>query len=195
MDGQPAAITRPADAIRAGVVLCPEDRKKEGIVPIRSVAENLNISARRHHLTLGGFVDDQWERANAETHIRALGVKTPSPATPIVNLSGGNQQKVILARWLSEEIKLIMLDEPTRGIDIGAKSEIYAIVYGLARRGVGVLVVSSELPEVMGLCDRVLVMRQGKFVADLPRGARTPEEILSLALPVTAAPADLKPAA
>ena len=186
--GAPVAIRCPADAIRAGVVLCPEDRKHDGIVPIRSVQENLNLSARRSHAALGVFVDERWETANAAEHVRALGVKTPSLAQPIVHLSGGNQQKVILARWLSEDVRVMMLDEPTRGIDVGAKSEIYSIIYDLAARGVGVLVVSSELPEVMGICDRLLVMRQGCLVADLARGERTAEEILSLALPVTAAP-------
>ena len=190
-DGQPVAIHRPADAIRAGIVLCPEDRKHEGIVPIRSVQENLNLSARRHHAALGFFVNERWERDNAAGHVRALGVKTPTLAQPIVHLSGGNQQKVILARWLSETVRVMMLDEPTRGIDVGAKSEIYSIIYDLAATGVGVLIVSSELPEVMGVCDRLLVMRQGRLVANLARGERTPEEILALALPVTAAPADL----
>ena len=189
VDGQAVSIRRPADAIRCGLVLCPEDRKQEGIVPIRSVQENLNLSARRRHARLGFLVDEHWERANAGEHVRALGVKTPSLAQPIVHLSGGNQQKVILARWLSEEVRVMMLDEPTRGIDIGVKSEIYAILYDLAARGVGVLVVSSELPEVMGICDRLLVMRQGCLVADFARGERSAEEILSHALPLTAAPA------
>jgi L-arabinose transport system ATP-binding protein len=103
-----------------------------------------------------------------------------------VNLSGGNQQKVILGRWLSENIQVILLDEPTRGIDVGAKSEIHSIIYQLARRGVGVVVVSSGLPEVLGICDRILVMRQGEIVAELPREQATQSRILSLALPVGA---------
>ena len=190
VDGKPVSIRRPADAIRAGLVLCPEDRKQEGIVPIRSVLENVNLSARRRHAAFGCLVDERWERANAGEHVRALGVKTPSLAQPIVHLSGGNQQKVILARWLSETVRVMMLDEPTRGIDVGAKSEIYAILYDLAARGAGVLVVSSELPEVTGICDRLLVMRQGRLVANLARGERSAEEILALALPLTAAPAE-----
>ena len=188
VDGRPVVLRRPADAIRAGLVLCPEDRKKEGIVPIRSVLENLNLSARRQHSALGIFINDRWERENAESHVRSLAVKTPSLKQPIVHLSGGNQQKVILARWLSERIRVIMLDEPTRGIDIGAKSEIYSILYDLAERGIGVLIVSSELPEVMGICDRIIIMRQSRFVAQSGRGERTAEEILSLALPVANLP-------
>ena len=182
--GRPADIAHPGDAIRAGIVFCPEDRKKEGIVPIRSVMENLNLSARRSHLKLGLFIDEKWERGNAAGHVKSLAVKTPSLGQRIVHLSGGNQQKVILARWLSEDVKIILLDEPTRGIDVGAKSEIYSIIYALAERGVGVVIVSSELPEVMGVCDRIVVMRQRRFVANVSRQDATAENILSLALPI-----------
>lgn len=187
VDGQPVRIGSPGEAIRAGIVLCPEDRKKEGIVPIRSVMENLNLSARRSHTAMGLFIDERWERENAGRHVKSLGVKTPSLAQRIALLSGGNQQKVILARWLSEDVKIIMLDEPTRGIDVGAKSEIYSIIYDLAERGVGVIVVSSELPEIMGICDRIVVMRQRRMVAELARAEATAEKLLSLALPVAAA--------
>ncbi len=102
-----------------------------------------------------------------------------------MNLSGGNQQKVILARWLSEKVNVILFDEPTRGIDVGAKSEIYNIIYSLAQRGVGVLVVSSDLPEVLGICDRVLVMRQGRLCGQLSRDEATSERVMKLALPVS----------
>ena len=187
IDGRPVSIARPKDAIRAGIVFCPEDRKKEGIVPVRSVMENLNLSSRRSHLALGAFIDEAWERDNASRHVKSLGVKTPSLLQRIVHLSGGNQQKVILARWLSEEVKVILLDEPTRGIDVGAKSEIYSIIYDLAKQGVGVVVVSSELPEVMGICDRIIIMRQRRVVAEMSRGEATAEKILSLALPVAPA--------
>ena len=185
--GRPAAIASPRDAIRQGLVLCPEDRKKEGVIPNRSVQENINLSSRRHFSRLGFWIDGRRERDNAARFIRHLGIRTPSPAQLIVNLSGGNQQKAILARWLGEDLKVILLDEPTRGIDVGAKGEIYSIIYDLARRGIGVLVVSSELPEVLGICDRILVMRQGEIVADRPRDRATPEEVLALALPVPAA--------
>ncbi len=187
--GRETHFRSPGDAIRAGVVLCPEDRKKEGIIPIRSVMENVNLSGRRHFSKWDFFIDERRERENAGRQVQQLGVKTPSLSQLIVNLSGGNQQKVILARWLSEEIKVILLDEPTRGIDVGAKSEIYSIIYGLAERGVGVVVVSSELPEVMGICDRILVMRQRRLVTSLPRELATAHEILSAALPVALEPA------
>ncbi len=184
--GQVENIHSPRDAIVAGVLLCPEDRKRDGIIPIRSVMENINLSARRNTARLGFLIDETWERQNAAAHVQKLGIKTPSLRQSIVHLSGGNQQKVILARWLSEQVKVILLDEPTRGIDVGAKSEIYSIIYELARTGVGVLMVSSDLPEVIGVADRVLVMREGRLVAGLSRAEATQENTLRLALPQAA---------
>ena len=131
-----------------------------------------------------GIIDEQAERENAEAFVSRLSIKTPSLSQLIANLSGGNQQKVILARWLSEEVKVILFDEPTRGIDVGAKSEIYNLIGQLARDGIGVLFASSELPEVLGISDRILVMRQGKIVGSLSREEATEERCLRLALPV-----------
>jgi L-arabinose transport system ATP-binding protein len=182
--GQPVVIKRPADAISAGLVYCPEDRKREGIIPQRSVQENCNLSARRNTVRLGCVINEGWERENAERQVKALGVRTPSLEQLIRHLSGGNQQKVILGRWLSEDVKVLLLDEPTRGIDVGAKSEIYNLVFKLAREGVAVVVVSSDLPEVLGLADRVAIMRQGALSAILSRAEATPERTLALALPV-----------
>ncbi len=187
--GRDVAIASPADAIAAGIVLCPEDRKKEGIVPIRSVLENINLSARRRRARGGILIDESWEQANAAQRIQQLRVRTPSPHQLIRNLSGGNQQKAILARWLSEDPKIVLFDEPTRGIDVGAKSEIYAIVQNLAREGACVIVVSSELPEVLGISDRIAVMRQGAFAAILDRADATEEKLLELALPLETAKA------
>ena len=185
VDGAAVRAASPQQAIRAGIVLCPEDRKKEGIIPIRSVMENVNISGRRHFSRLGFFINEARERTNARKHIDRLAIRTPSLGQLAMNLSGGNQQKVILARWLSERIKVILLDEPTRGIDVGAKSEIYTIIYELARAGIAVVVVSSELPEVMGISDRICVMREGAIVADIPRAEANQQKVLSLALPVS----------
>jgi L-arabinose transport system ATP-binding protein len=181
--GRPVRIGKPKDAIDRGMVLCPEDRKEEGIFPMRSVGENINISARRHFSAGGFWIRPRRERDHAERHVERLSVKTPSLGQPILYLSGGNQQKVILARWLGEDVKVILLDEPTRGIDVGAKSEIYSIIYDLARRGVAVVMVSSDLPEVLGVSDRVLVMREGRIVASIDRGGAGQEELLALALP------------
>ena len=182
MFGQPVSIDNPTEAIRQGLMLCPEDRKKEGIIPGLSVQENTNISARRHHKNLC-FLDNKWEYANVMERIRELGIRTPSQRQLVKNLSGGNQQKVILARWLAERIKVLLLDEPTRGIDVGAKSEIYDIIYRLAGEGIGIVAVSSELPEVMGISDRILVFSEGELVGELSRAEATPEKVLSLALP------------
>lgn len=187
IEGKRVQVDHPADAIRAGIVLCPEDRKALGIVPVRSVKENVNLSARRNWLRLGLFINEKWERTNAREQVAKLRIKTPSLEQRIVNLSGGNQQKAVLARWLAERIKVILFDEPTRGIDVGAKSEIYSIMTDLAEKGVGMLVVSSELPEVLGIADRILVMRQGAIVASLTRAEATRERVLELALPVSEA--------
>jgi L-arabinose transport system ATP-binding protein len=184
LDGVPLKIHRPSDAIRNGIVLCPEDRKEEGIVPIRSVSENINISCRRGYIRWGLFVDSQREAKTADTFITTLRIRTPHRRQLIRFLSGGNQQKTILARWLAEfDLKVVILDEPTRGIDVGAKNEIYQIIYQLAERGCAVIVVSSELPEVLGVSDRILVMRDGQISGELVREEANEQKVLGLALP------------
>ncbi|EXU75977.1 L-arabinose ABC transporter ATP-binding protein AraG [Erwinia mallotivora] len=185
LDGEKLTIREPAHAIRAGILLCPEDRKADGIIPVHSVRDNINISARRNNLTAGCLINNQWESENAARHIRALNIKTPSADQAIMNLSGGNQQKAILGRWLSEEMKVVLLDEPTRGIDVGAKHEIYNVIYALAEKGIAVLFASSDLPEVMGLADRIVVMREGEIAGELSHEEATETLTLSLAMPVT----------
>lgn len=182
LDGQSVRINKPKDAIEQGIVLCPEDRKKEGIIPTASVGENINISARRSHNFLKFIINDKWEKENAEKQRRQMNVKTPSIEQLIVNLSGGNQQKAILGRWLSEDIKVLLLDEPTRGIDIGAKSEIYDLIFKLADEKLAIVVVSSDLPEVIGLSDRIMVMRAQKIMGVVERENATEENILKLAM-------------
>ncbi len=182
LHGQPIAITNPRDAIKAGITLCPEDRKGDGIIPIMSVEENTNVSARPWHLKLGSLIDFSWEGKNAEEQRKALNVKTSSLQQAIGQLSGGNQQKVILGRWLSTDMSVILLDEPTRGIDVGAKSEIYELIFNLAENGVTVLVVSSDLPEVLGISDRVIVMKEGAVTGELKREEFNEQAALSLAM-------------
>lgn len=184
IQGKGASIGAPGAAIRQGLAFCPEDRKKEGIVPVRSVVENINLSVRRTLARLG-IINERREHDNAALYVERLNIKTPSLSKQLKDLSGGNQQKVVLARWLSEKVKVMLLDEPTRGIDVGAKSEIYSVISRLASEGMGILVVSSELPEVLGISDRILVMRQGKIVAALTREEATEEKVLKLALPAT----------
>ncbi|WP_034914665.1 L-arabinose ABC transporter ATP-binding protein AraG [Erwinia sp. 9145] len=185
LDGQPLTIREPGDAIRAGILLCPEDRKADGIIPVHSVRDNINISARRNNVSAGCLIDNKWEDQNAASHIRSLNIKTPSADQLIMHLSGGNQQKAILGRWLSEEMKVILLDEPTRGIDVGAKNEIYSLIYALAEKGIAVLFASSDLPEVMGLADRIVVMREGAIAGELSHDQATEALTLGLAMPKT----------
>ncbi|MBD8729899.1 L-arabinose ABC transporter ATP-binding protein AraG [Pseudomonas sp. CFBP 13710] len=185
LDGRSLTLANPRDAIAAGILLCPEDRKKEGIVPLASVAENINIGARDRHLTLGCLVQGPWEKENAARQIKALNIKTPSAEQPIMYLSGGNQQKAILGRWLSMPMKVLLLDEPTRGIDIGAKAEIYQIIHGLAADGIAVIVVSSDLMEVIGISDRILVMSEGALTGEVLREQAQESRLLQLALPRT----------
>ena len=165
------------------MMLCPEDRKAEGIIPVHSVRDNINISARRKHIHAGCLINNAWEASNADHHIQSLNIKTPGAQQLIMNLSGGNQQKAILGRWLSEEMKVILLDEPTRGIDVGAKHEIYNVIYALAASGVAVLFASSDLPEVLGVADRIVVMREGEISGELQHESANEQQALSLAMP------------
>ncbi|MFZ6724255.1 L-arabinose ABC transporter ATP-binding protein AraG [Undibacterium sp. MH2W] len=183
LDGIAVDGSGPHAAINAGIVLCPEDRKEQGILAQASISENINISCRRHDLFGGLFLRHKKEAALADAFIQRLRIKTPNRDQEIRLLSGGNQQKVILARWLAEpDLKVLILDEPTRGIDVGAKNEIYRIIYEVAERGCCVIVVSSELPEVLGVSDRVVVMRDGKISGQLDRADANETAILSLAL-------------
>ncbi|HVZ30323.1 MAG TPA: L-arabinose ABC transporter ATP-binding protein AraG [Asticcacaulis sp.] len=180
IDGAPVHFRSPRDAIAKGLALISEDRKGEGIVPLFPVADNINLTKRNFG---GTFVAEAVEKTTAAGLIERLRVRTASTATPIGTLSGGNQQKALLARWLAAEAEIFLLDEPTRGIDIGSRSEIYALMYALAAEGKTLIVVSSDLPEVMGVSDRIIVMREGAISGELSRDAATPEAILKRALP------------
>jgi len=182
LDGKAINISTPIDAIRQGIMLCPEDRKADGIIPVHSVRDNINISARRKTVKAGCLINNGWEVSNADKQIKSLNIKTPGPEQLIMNLSGGNQQKAILGRWLSEDMKVILLDEPTRGIDVGAKHEIYHVIYQLAKQGIAVLFASSDLPEVLGLADRIIVMREGAISGELSHELATEEKALGMAM-------------
>lgn len=181
--GRPVCHAQPREAIRDGIALCPEDRKRDGIFPVASVSDNLNISARHRSARAGIWLDRRQEALLADRYIEQLRVRTPDRGTAVSSLSGGNQQKVILGRWLAEDVELLIMDEPTRGIDVGARTEIYGILYELTARGKGVIVVSSDLPEVLSISDRVAVMREGVLVGVVERAQATPELLLSMALP------------
>ncbi len=179
--GKAASIRRPSDAVDLGIAYVPEDRRRHGVILDLPVAANATLAVLRR-ISRGGFLDVRRERALAEDYVARLGVKTPSIDVPVGNLSGGNQQKVALARWLATDPKLLILDEPTQGIDVGAKSEIHALMGELAAKGLAILMISSELPEVLGMSDRVAVMHRGALAALLPRAEATQEKLLALAL-------------
>jgi L-arabinose transport system ATP-binding protein len=180
--GKEARFAHPREAIAAGLALCPEDRKDQGIVPLLSVRENL-VLADRNGAKHGALRNPARERKQAEENIAALKVKTSSSEAAISTLSGGNQQKVVLARWLAAGADIFLMDEPTRGIDVGARSEIYALLFKLAEEGRTILVASSDTPEILGLCDRVIVMREGRIAGELKREEATQDALLRLALP------------
>ncbi|PZO80250.1 MAG: D-xylose ABC transporter ATP-binding protein [Mesorhizobium amorphae] len=178
--GRPVSIRSPADAVRAGLAYVPEDRKLEGIVPAMSVRENISLPVLRA-LSRLGRVSRRADRALAERHARDFGIVPADPERRISLLSGGNQQKAVIARWLSANPSVLILDEPTRGVDVGAKAEIHRIVGELVARGLAVVMISSELPEVLGVCDRVVVMREGTAAAPLARAELSDERIMALA--------------
>jgi len=182
VEGQPVNFASPEDAIAHGLAFAPEDRKGEGIVLGMSVAANASL-ASLDKVTRAGFVCERQERDLMAPYLRRFRVKMASLRQPIRELSGGNQQKVILAKWIATEPKVLLLDEPTRGVDIHAKQEIYALIDELAQAGLGVIVVSSELSEITTLADRIVVLCEGRKTADLRRGETDSERILRAALP------------
>ncbi|NJC09474.1 L-arabinose ABC transporter ATP-binding protein AraG [Polymorphobacter fuscus] len=180
--GAPLRPGDPRAAIAAGLALCPEDRKEEGIVPLASVRENVAL-AWRNRAGATPLLQDRAEKAASTDRIAQMRVKTASPEVAISTLSGGNQQKAIIARWLMADARVLLLDEPTRGIDVGARQEIYAHMYRFAEAGGAILFASSDMPEVLGVADRIVVMREGAISGIVARGDATPERLLRLALP------------
>ncbi|CAM2152234.1 ribose ABC transporter ATP binding subunit [Pararobbsia alpina] len=178
--GQPVSIHSPTDGVRHGIVYTAEDRKLEGLVLEASIEENVALSSLKA-LATGGFVSNARKRKLAQDASKRFAVRAPSVAQITGNLSGGNQQKVILGRATSTQPAVIMLDEPTRGIDVGAKSEIYAHIISMARAGAAVIMVSSELPELLGMSDRVLVMYRGRIVTELSRDEADSESVIQWA--------------
>ncbi len=181
LGGREVSIRRPSDGIANGIGFAPEDRKREGLVLIRSVIENASMAIlgriSRFHVVRRGR-----ERAIVGDFVGKLRVRTPSLDQEVGKLSGGNQQKVVLARWLAAQPRLLILDEPTRGIDIGAKAEIYRLIDELANQGLAIMLISSELPEVLGLADRIYVMQNGRITGELEGPQATEEAVLALAM-------------
>ncbi|NLG69425.1 MAG: sugar ABC transporter ATP-binding protein [Firmicutes bacterium] len=180
IDGRVVRIRRPADALRAGVGYLTEDRR-QGLVLTLPIPPNVTLATLRH-VSNYGFLRTRLETELSAQMVRELRVATPRLEQRVGNLSGGNQQKVALARWLVSRARLLIFDEPTRGIDVGARAEVYALMSQLARNGAGILMLSSDLPEVLGMADRVLVMQRGRITAELARDEATPERVMQAAV-------------
>lgn len=172
----------PKEAMENGIVLVPEDRKLQGIISNLSVAGNINISLLDKNSNRFGVISSQREKEEADEGIRMFKIKTPSPDKKIVELSGGNQQKCIVARGIATNPKVLILDEPTKGIDVGAKSEFYEMICRFAKQGLGIILISSELPEVMGLSDRIIVMKALKISGEIMAAEATEDRLLSLGM-------------
>ena len=171
----------PRESIKNGFALLTEERRATGIFGIRDIRDNTVISNLKNYLMGGICLSDKKMKADTDWAIQAMRIKTPSQSTQIRSLPGGNQQKVIIGRWLLTKPEVLLLDEPTRGIDVGAKYEIYQLIIELAKEGKGVIMVSSEMPELLGVCDRILVMSGGRLAGEVDAKATSQEEILTLA--------------
>ena len=180
LDGEQTVIRHPRDAISHGLAMVTEDRLHTGIIPMLQVRYNISISYLRS-VCLGGVIRKKLENKDVEREIDVLSIKTPTPKQPISSLSGGNQQKSIIARWLLTKPKILVLDEPTRGIDVGSKSEIHRIISELTQQGLSVILISSEMPEILGMSDRIIVVHEGKLVAEVSREEATQESLLHYA--------------
>jgi len=180
LHGKKVDIRQPSDSIRHGLALLTEDRKLSGLYLNATVRDNISIANLLRYL-VGPFVQFGKVTADCERMRQALRIKTPSLLQRVRNLSGGNQQKVVLSRWLLTEPEILILDEPTRGIDVGAKAEIYRLMVDLAKSGKTIIMISSELPEVLGMCDRIMIMHEGDKVGEISRADATQERILEMA--------------
>lgn len=181
LDGRPFQVLSPRHSIEAGLVLQTNDRKRTGLVAGLSVAWNITLPSLGH-FSPRGWLDKREERATARRHIEELGIRAASPEQEVETLSGGNQQKVVLAKWLQTEPRVLLLDEPTLGVDVGAKHEIYQLMNGLTQRGLAILLVTSELPELLAMSDRLLVLHRGRVQVELRREEATQETVLRAAM-------------
>ena len=181
IDGKSCTLKNVRDAIEAGLAYVTEDRKGNGLILTESIAKNTTM-ARLDKVSKNGIIDMEKEKAVAEDYKERLRTKTPSVQQEVGNLSGGNQQKVLLAKWMFADPEVLILDEPTRGIDVGAKYEIYCIMNDLVAQGKSVVMISSEMPELLGMCDRIYVMNEGRMVAEMPASEATQEKIMAAIL-------------
>ena len=181
LEGKPLDIQKPIDAINAGIVLIPENRKEEGLVLENSVRFNTTLAVLKEFIR-GIFWNRKKEENIVDEHINSLNIRTPHQEQLVLNLSGGNQQKVVIAKWLATQPKVLIMDEPTRGVDVGAKAEIYTIMNSLAKQGISIIMISSDLPEIINMSDRVLVMREGNLAGILEKDEIGQEQIMRYAV-------------
>jgi ribose transport system ATP-binding protein len=180
MQQRPLTIKSPRDAVRQGIGLLTEDRKSQGLVLGMSVAHNITLPVLER-LRRWGILPPRRERRLAGEYVRTLGIRTPGTFQLVVNLSGGNQQKVVVGKWLATEPKVLIFDEPTRGVDVGAKAELYRVIHRLVADGMAIIVISSDLPELLGLADRIGILRRGRLVAEIDGRTATQETVLRYA--------------
>jgi len=180
VNGQLVTINSPEDAVRAGIGYLSEDRKRFGIVVQKTVAENTTMADLPNYMK-GLFIDRKKERDVARKFVDSLATKTPSVDQMVINLSGGNQQKVVIAKWLCKNCDILIFDEPTRGIDVGAKNEIYKLMNKLASEGKSIIMISSEMTEILRMSDRIVVMCEGRKTGELTIEETTQEKIMNLA--------------
>lgn len=181
LDGKPCLNRNAGESIKNGFALLTEERRATGIFGVLNIRDNTVISSLDRHLKGGMFLSEKSQREDTQRYIDAMHTKTPSQETKIRSLSGGNQQKVIIGRWLLTDPEVLLLDEPTRGIDVGAKYEIYQLILDLANNGKTVVMVSSEMPELLGVCDRIVVMSGGRVAGEVDARNTTQEAIMTLA--------------
>ncbi len=187
LGGEAITVRSPREGMTLGIAYVSEDRRQLGLVLPMSIFANITLPVLRRYLNRFGLVRTGLERRTAEAFRKRLAIRAPSVDLPVAKLSGGNQQKVMLSKWLNTHPSILILDEPTRGVDVGSKAEVHAIIGELAAEGIGVIVISSDLPEVLAICDRVLVMREGRQMAILDRADADPESVMNAAMGQTSA--------
>ncbi len=181
IDGEEARIDSPRDALKAGLGLVPEDRQLQGLVLLMAVKENITLPGL-DSISRRGMIDRKKEREIADYYVDKLMIQTPGIDQPVMGLSGGNQQKVVLAKWLALKPRVLVLDEPTRGIDVGAKADVHALMSEIAAQGIGIIMISSEMPEILGMSDRIIVMANGKITGEFSRAEADQEKIMNCAM-------------
>ena len=181
LEGKPITVRTPKEAVRHGLCMVPEDRKAHGIVPDLAVGQNITLSTLDSY-TSGGLIDENREMRDIGAAIAQMRIKTASPMLAIARLSGGNQQKAVISKMLAPHPRVLILDEPTRGVDVGAKYEIYKLMFDLVKQGMSIIMVSSEMPEVLGIADRVLVIGEGQLRGDFINDGLTQEQVLTAAI-------------